>query len=80
MVGVAWQMGMHRHALQLGADVSLDVRITETKKPACAGFFVLVNAGELAYLARDSGSSSRILPSISFRTRGLATTMLPEFS
>lgn len=42
------------------------------------GIFSIENT--LAYLARDSGRFSRILPSISFRTRGLATTMLPEFS
>ncbi len=48
-------------------------------KNRLAPVFCYVEYG-LAYLARDSGSSSRILPSISLSTRGLATTMLPEVS
>ncbi len=73
-------VGRERYRWRSVGSAVLRREIAEIKKPACAGFFILVNAGKLAYLARDSGSSSRILPSISFRTRGLATTMLPEFS
>ncbi len=79
-VGVEWQMGMHRHAFKQRANVgtwSADVR---DKKTGLRRFFCIGECWKLAYLARDSGSSSRILPSISFSTRGLATTMLPEFS
>ncbi len=74
-----WIARVQSHERLAGVNRAIHNHERQITKNRLAPVFCYVEYG-LAYLARDSGSSSRILPSISLSTRGLATTMLPEVS